>query len=115
MQVKSSKAGGERRGARGGGEGREARGEGESTRELLVCVCNLSPVIRDSYRVGLPAPGAWREILNTDSSLYGGSNVGNLGGCVTEPREWHGQPDSARLTLPPLAVLWLTPEQQAER
>ncbi len=115
LEGEGREAGGERRGARGEGERREARGEGESTRELLVCVCNLSPVIRNSYRVGLPAPGAWREILNTDSSLYGGSNVGNLGGCAAEPSPWHGQPHSAQLTLPPLAVMWLVPEAQAER
>jgi 1,4-alpha-glucan branching enzyme len=75
----------------------------------LVCVCNLSPVVRERYRVGLPAGGQWRELLNTDSERYGGSNVGNLGGCVAEAAPWHGQRFSAELTLPPLAVLWLSP------
>ena len=76
----------------------------------LVCVCNLSPVPRDAYRVGLPQPGGWREVLNTDAAVYGGSGVGNLGGVKAETVPWHGQPWSAELTLPPLGVLWLVPE-----
>jgi 1,4-alpha-glucan branching enzyme len=77
----------------------------------LVCVCNFSPLPRDGYRVGLPHGGRWREALNTDSELYGGSNVGNLGGVEAEPSPWQGQPFSAELTLPPLGVLWLTAEE----
>jgi len=73
----------------------------------LACVCNLSPVPREGYRLGLPHGGRWREALNTDSELYGGSNVGNLGGVEAEPSPWHGQPWSAELVLPPLAVVWL--------
>jgi 1,4-alpha-glucan branching enzyme len=76
----------------------------------LVCVCNLSPVPRDRYRVGFPQPGRWREALNTDAAVYGGSGVGNLGGVEAEAVPWHGQPWSAELTLPPLGVLWLVPE-----
>jgi 1,4-alpha-glucan branching enzyme len=75
----------------------------------LVCVCNLSPVPRPSYRVGLPRGGRWREALNTDSSSFGGSGVGNLGAVEAEPHPWHEQPFSAELTLPPLGVLWLVP------
>jgi 1,4-alpha-glucan branching enzyme len=78
--------------------------------EVLVCVCNLSPVPRDHYRVGLPRSGRWREAVNTDSATYGGSNVGNMGGLEAEPVPWHEQPFSAELTLGPLSVLWLTPE-----
>ncbi|MHB1999182.1 MAG: 1,4-alpha-glucan branching protein GlgB [Solirubrobacteraceae bacterium] len=81
----------------------------------LVCVCNLSPIVRYGYRVGLPAGGQWRELLNTDSERYGGSNVGNLGGCVAEDVPWHGQPFSAELALPPLAVLWLAPVADGSR
>jgi 1,4-alpha-glucan branching enzyme len=77
--------------------------------EVLACVCNLSPVVRYGYRVGLPAPGRWAETLNTDSSHFGGSNVGNLGGVDAEDVAWHGQLFSAELTLPPLAALWLAP------
>ncbi len=75
----------------------------------LVCVCNLSPVPRPGYRLGLPAEGTWKEIVNTDSELYGGSGVGNLGSVVAEPAPWHDQPFSAEMTLPPLGVLWFVP------
>jgi 1,4-alpha-glucan branching enzyme len=78
----------------------------------LVCVCNLSPVPREGYRVGLPSPGRWREVLNTDSAYYGGADIGNLGGVSCEPQPWHDQPYSATLTLPPLAVVWLVPDDQ---
>jgi 1,4-alpha-glucan branching enzyme len=61
------------------------------------------------FRVGLPHAGRWRELLNTDSPYYGGSGVGNMGGVDTEPIAWHTSPQSAALTLPPLAVLWLSP------
>jgi 1,4-alpha-glucan branching enzyme len=83
---------------------------GATEDELLVCVCNLSPVPRERYRVGLPRSGRWREALNTDAELYGGANLGNLGGVDTEAIPWHEQPNSAELTLPPLGVLWLVPE-----
>ncbi len=76
---------------------------------LVVCVCNLSPVPRAGYRVGLPTAGPWRELLNTDSTLYGGSGVGNMGVVTAESKPWHDQPFSAELTLPPLGVLWLVP------
>ena len=52
---------------------------------------------------------AWRETLNTDAGMYGGSGVGNLGGIEAAAPGWHGRPASAALTLPPLGVLWLTP------
>ncbi|MBI4083074.1 MAG: 1,4-alpha-glucan branching protein GlgB [Candidatus Lambdaproteobacteria bacterium] len=73
----------------------------------LVCIGNFSPVVRHGYRVGLPRPGRYEEILNTDAAIYGGSNQGNSGGVWADPWPWHGQPYSAALTLPPLAVLWL--------
>jgi 1,4-alpha-glucan branching enzyme len=52
----------------------------------------------------------WREALNTDSSFYGGADIGNLGGVQPDPIPWHDQPVSAELTLPPLAAIWLVPE-----
>jgi 1,4-alpha-glucan branching enzyme len=79
---------------------------------VVVCVCNLSPVPRHAYRVGLPRGGHWRELVNTDSTYYGGSDTGNFGGVEAEPLGWHEQPCSAHLTLPPLGVLWLVPEDQ---
>jgi 1,4-alpha-glucan branching enzyme len=55
----------------------------------------------------------WREVLNTDSAFYGGANNGNVGGRRTDPIPWHDQPQSAEFTLPPLGVLWLTPDAAA--
>ena len=86
--------------------------EGEDpVRDVVAVVCNLSPVPRESYRLGLPQAGRWVEAVNTDSSYYGGSNTGNLGGIAAEETGWGGQPFSAELTLPPLSVLWLVPER----
>jgi 1,4-alpha-glucan branching enzyme len=76
----------------------------------LVCICNLSPVVRHGWRVGLPAAGRWREALNTDSRFYGGSDVGNGWGLDAVEVPWMEQPYSAELTLPPLATIWLVPE-----
>jgi 1,4-alpha-glucan branching enzyme len=77
---------------------------------VVAVVVNLSPVVRDGYRLGLPRSGRWRELLNTDSETYGGGNVGNWGSVEPEPIPWGGQPVSVQLTLPPLASLWLVPE-----
>ena len=85
---------------------RQSRG-GE---RVLVFVANLSPVPRESYRLGLPRATRWREAINTDSTFYGGSDIGNLGSVEPEPIPWHGQPVSAEITLPPLAAVWLVPE-----
>jgi 1,4-alpha-glucan branching enzyme len=76
----------------------------------VVVVCNLTPVVRSDYRIGVPQGGAWRELLNTDAEVYGGSNVGNQGNLNAEDTVWHGRPASLRLTLPPLAALVLAPE-----
>ncbi|MGC8474096.1 MAG: alpha amylase C-terminal domain-containing protein, partial [Candidatus Dormibacteria bacterium] len=62
------------------------------------------------YRVGLPASSAYREVLNTDSRHYGGSDLGNLGAVESTPTPWHGLPNSATVTLPPLATVWLVPD-----
>jgi 1,4-alpha-glucan branching enzyme len=78
--------------------------------DVVVCVCNLSPVPRDGYRLGMPRAGRWVEALNTDSTYYGGSDLGNLGGIEAEEVGWHDQPYSAEVTLPPLSTLWLVPE-----
>jgi 1,4-alpha-glucan branching enzyme len=75
-------------------------------------VANLLPVPRTGYRLGLPRSGRWVEAVNTDSTYYGGSDVGNLGGIAGDPMGWHGQPFSAEVTLPPLAALWLVPEAE---
>jgi len=72
-----------------------------------VVAANFTPVVRESYRVGVPEPGYYRELMNTDSAYYGGSNVGNLGGVQSEPEPWMERPHSIRLVLPPLAVVYL--------
>ena len=76
---------------------------------VVVCVANLSPVPREGYRVGLPKGGDWVELLNTDSTYYSGSGIGNMGKVAAVKHGWHDQPFSATLTLPPLAVVWLRP------
>ena len=73
----------------------------------LVCVANFSTVPREGFRVGLPKKGRFEEVLNTDSEIYGGSGVGNMGSVVAEPVSWHGLDHSAVMTLPPLGVVWL--------
>ncbi len=73
--------------------------------EALVFVVNATPVVRHNYRVGLPGAGFYKEILNTDAQTYGGSNVGNYGGCHAEKIPWQGMDHSAAITLPPLAVV----------
>jgi 1,4-alpha-glucan branching enzyme len=76
----------------------------------VVCVANLTPVPRLHYRVGLPAPGVWIELLNTDALEWGGGGLGNLGAFHADDVPWHGRRWSASLTLPPLSVLWLAAE-----
>jgi 1,4-alpha-glucan branching enzyme len=76
--------------------------------EHAVVVLNFTPVPRYAYRVGVPHAGAYREVLNSDSSYYGGSNVGNSV-VATEPVACMGYPQSIALTLPPLAGLVLVP------
>ncbi|HEY5240737.1 MAG TPA: 1,4-alpha-glucan branching protein GlgB [Polyangiaceae bacterium] len=78
---------------------------------VLVFAANLSPVPREGYRLGLPRAGRWREAINTDSTFYGGSDLGNLGGIEAEPIPWNGQPVSAEVTLPPLAGVWFVPDE----
>src|SRR6185437_15675200 len=78
---------------------------------VLACVANFSGGPHENYRVGLPFAGRWREVLNTDAELYGGSGVGNFGVVEAEPQVWHGRPASAALRLPPTGVLWLAPER----
>ena len=76
-------------------------------RDFLVVALNCTPVIRDDYRIGVPEAGYYAELLNSDAAAYGGSNVGNLGGVVSEAHPSHGFPHSISLRLPPLAVLIL--------
>ena len=83
---------------------------GREEHELAVIVCNFTPVPRHDYRIGVPRPGHYRERINTDASIYGGSGVGNAGGLDAEPHPMHGHACSLRLNLPPLGVLIFTLE-----
>jgi 1,4-alpha-glucan branching enzyme len=69
-------------------------------------VCNFTPVPRLRYQVGVPRGGYWRELLNSDAQIYGGSGLGNLGGVEAEATSIHGRPFSLAITLPPLSVLF---------
>ncbi|MBB5674574.1 1,4-alpha-glucan branching enzyme [Xanthomonas sp. WHRI 6108] len=77
----------------------------------LLAVSNLTPQPHHDYCVGVPRAGGWREILNTDSAHYGGSNLGNSGRLATEPMGMHGHAQRLRLTLPPLATIYLQAEK----
>jgi 1,4-alpha-glucan branching enzyme len=73
----------------------------------VIVVCNFTPVPRQRYRIGAPRAGGWREILNTDAEIYGGSNMGNAGWVEAGSTPSHGQPFSLEITLPPLAAVLL--------
>ena len=79
---------------------------------VVACIVNFSAEPHEDYRVGLPRAGRWGELINTDSAIYGGSDVGNLGGVEATDEAWHGMPASATITIPPLGMLWLAPETQ---
>jgi 1,4-alpha-glucan branching enzyme len=76
-----------------------------SSDDLLLVICNFTPVPRRNYRVGAPRGGRWTEILNSDAREYGGSGHGNLGGVEATPVPLHGRPYSLNLTLPPLSAV----------
>ena len=82
-------------------------------RDFLVAVINFTPVPRFDYRIGVPEPGYYVELLNSDSTYFGGSNVGNHGGVPSELVGAHGFPHSLRLALPPLGCLFLKRQQSA--
>jgi len=81
-----------------------------STGEIILVVCNFTPVVRSFYRLGVPRGGLWKEVLNSDSPYYGGSGQGNLGGVTAEETPSHGRPYSLSLTLPPLAAVFFKNE-----
>ncbi len=79
-------------------------------KEHIIIICNFTPVIRNNYRIGVPDECVYREIMNSDSGFYYGSNTGNYGSVRSERISWHMYPCSLELTLPPLSVLYLKPE-----
>jgi len=74
--------------------------------DFVVVAANFTPVPRHGYRIGVPEPGSYRELLNSDSSCYGGSGIGNTDGLPSEPTPWQGRPHSIVITVPPLAVVF---------
>jgi 1,4-alpha-glucan branching enzyme len=76
-------------------------------RDFTVTICNFTPVPRAEYRIGVPEPGRYAELLNSDAGLYGGGDVGNGGGVDSEPVAAHGFEQSLRLVVPPLGCLLL--------
>ena len=83
---------------------------GQNPSDQLLFVCNFTPVVRQNYRVGVPLEGHWKEILNSDAPLYGGSGQGNFGGLSTVPLPIHDRPFSLNMTLPPLGIVIFRPE-----
>src|SRR5215469_1503062 len=83
---------------------------GRNPDDQLLFVCNFTPVVRRNYRVGVPKEGFWKEVLNSDAPLYGGSGQGNFGGLHTVPLPIHGHPYSLNMTLPPLGIVVCQPE-----
>ncbi|HSB15794.1 MAG TPA: 1,4-alpha-glucan branching protein GlgB [Bryobacteraceae bacterium] len=79
--------------------------KGRDPLDTVAFVCNFTPMPRHNYRIGTPTGGDWREVLNSDATLYGGSGQGNLGGAVATPVGAHGRPFSLNITVPPLAVV----------
>ncbi|MGH8284060.1 MAG: 1,4-alpha-glucan branching protein GlgB [Gammaproteobacteria bacterium] len=79
---------------------------GEAGDAPVLVVSNFTPVPRHAYRIGVPRAGRWRESMNTDAAVYGGSNLGNAGGVETSPITAHGHGQSVSLTLPPLATVF---------
>ena len=88
---------------------------GRYPEDRLLFVCNFTPVVRHNYRLGVPVEGFWKEILNSDASMYGGSGQGNFGGLSTVPLPTHGRPYSLNMTLPPLGLVAFRPESRTER
>jgi 1,4-alpha-glucan branching enzyme len=75
--------------------------------EQIIVVCNLTPAPRDHYRIGVPRPGFYKEIFNSDAGWYGGAEIGNQGGVYSKPEPSHGRAQSISVTVPPLATVCL--------
>jgi 1,4-alpha-glucan branching enzyme len=84
---------------------------GTNQNEFVVVACNFTPVPREKYTIGVPEPGFYREILNSDAAMFGGSNLGNAGGVTAVDTPGHGRPCTITITLPPLAVVAFRPER----
>jgi 1,4-alpha-glucan branching enzyme len=86
--------------------------KGVSTDDIILVILNFTPVPRLNYRVGVPCSGFWKECLNSDATVYGGSGLGNMGGVEAAPIGLHGRRHSVTVTLPPLAALFFKSERE---
>jgi len=84
---------------------------GKNPDDMVLVALNFTPVPREHYRIGVPVPGLWRELLNSDAAVYGGSGLGNAGAVMTEPVASFDRPHSLSLLLPPLAAVFLKPDR----
>ncbi len=84
-------------------------------KDMLIFVCNFTPVVYEGYRIGVPLGGYYKEVMNSDSEVYGGSNQGNDGGLTAVEYPWQGRPYSLELKIPPLGVLVLKPTADENR
>ncbi len=84
--------------------------KGKNIKDIFLVICNFTPIPRYHYRIGVPRRGLWREVLNSDAKIYGGSGHGNFGGLEAPSVPSHGKPYSLSLTLPPLSVLFFKSE-----
>jgi len=83
--------------------------KGKNQEDMLIFVCNFTPVPHSRYRIGVPFNLYYKEILNSDSEIYGGSNMGNMGGLHAENIHFHGKPFSLELQIPPLSTIVFKP------
>lgn len=88
---------------------------GNNSEDDIMVVCNMTPVPRENYRIGVSHKGRWKEILNSDALVYGGSGKGNMGAVDSTPVPYHGYYNSISVTLPPLGVLFLKNEYAGEK
>ena len=88
---------------------------GNDDNDVVVCACNFTPVPRHNYRVGVPHGGHWREVLNSDAEVYGGSGIGNYGGVEAAPVGYNWQQWSLMVTLPPLGAVFFAREADEDK
>jgi len=89
--------------------------KGSDPEDVVLVVCNFTPVVRYKYLVGVPVGGFWKEIFNSDSAIYGGSNLGNAGGVMSTDKPCLGRKQSLELTLPPLGAIVFRPEKPSDK
>lgn len=86
--------------------------KGRNANDVILVICNFTPIPRYNYKIGVPFGGKWCEVLNSDAEIYGGSNCGNLGGVIAAPAPEWGKHHTLSITLPPLSVLFFKCEEK---